>query len=203
MHIWKQGSLLPGINSYTGGGLGMIRRFQLPKDSAVPTFKISKRGHVWSSWQHRRRTQCDTIHTTKYQRPTSGRRWDKTLNVIKTTAYDANNERSLKSNGHRWQHFRFQTVQTSEFTPTFLAQCSQWTVTKKLSFASWMHLPSLLWSLRLPKSRLKWFLMPFTEIGLQNSGFQCKYTPTEARSSSINCQPNYFDCWMSDTQKPH
>jgi transposase InsO family protein len=45
----------------------------------------------------------------------------KTSNVIKISVYDVSNGKNPQTNELRWHHFRFRTVQTSRFTPTFLA----------------------------------------------------------------------------------
>jgi hypothetical protein len=94
-------------------------------------------------------------------------------------------------------------VQTSGFTPIFLAQCSQQTVIKNLSFASQMLSLSKLWSLQLPKRKLKWWRMPFSRTGSQNLEFRRRYTLTGARNSSTNSRRSFSSCSTFDTQKPH
>jgi len=144
----------------------------------------------------------------KSARLTSGRKWDKTLNVIKTIVFDGNNGRILQTNEHRWRRFQLQNVQTSGFTPTFLAQWSQWTVTKNLSSASRTHSLSTLWSLRLSTRMLKWWLTPFTEIGSQNLEFLHKYTTTTktylpALAISYNTSYSFYDSNNSILEKKH
>jgi hypothetical protein len=65
--------------------------------------------------------------------------------------------KNQQTKGLHWHLSRYRTFQTSGFTPTFLAQCSQQTVIKNLSFASWTLSLSTLWSLQSPTRRLDWF----------------------------------------------
>ncbi len=141
--------------------------------------------------------------TSKSQSPNSGQKWGRTSNGIKISVSDAKNERNPQTNELHWRHLPFRIIQTSGFTPIFLAQWSQWTATKNLFSALQTLSPSTLWSLRLPTRKLKWWRMPFTEIGSPNSEFLLKYTLTEEKSSSINCRRNYFSYWMSGIQKRH
>jgi len=143
-------------------------------------------------------TTRPTRHTSRSPHRTSGQRWDKTLSDTKTSVYDANKGRNRSTRERHWRHFPFRIVQTSGFTLIFLAQCSQRTVTKNLSFALRTLLPSTLWSLRLPTRKLKRWRMPFIETGSQNSVFRHKYIPTEAKNLSISFPLNYSNSWMSD-----
>ncbi len=123
-------------------------------------------------------TMRHTRRTWKYLLLTSGQKWGRTSIDTKVTASDVNNRKNPPTNRHLWHHFPFQNVQISGFMLTSLAQWSQGTVTKNLSFASPMPLPSTLWSLPLPTRMLKRWPTPFTEIGTQNSEFRPRSTLT-------------------------
>jgi len=71
-----------------------------------------------------------TKPTLKSLPPTSGQRWGKISSATRTSAYNASNERNWQTRKLHWHLSRSRLVQTSGFTLTFLAQCSQQTVIK-------------------------------------------------------------------------
>jgi len=93
-----------------------------PLNGTLPTRKVQKRSHVWSTWQHFWWSQCDTENTSKFLLCTSDQRSSNPSKNTKISASDANNGKSLLTRKCLFCFLQFQKDQTLGYTQIYLVQ---------------------------------------------------------------------------------